>query len=364
MALLPDGMSEDDSRAILSDVEPSDEEIEAASILETARLASRASGRWRLLAPIRETLLADFPPEPEDRARLVSVFLQRAELGNSAGTVKWNEVREELTTEAGNLDAIIAAAAREPKLPKGLGPAANGLFELHRHTGLASCASLAATAKRFHESGELLGEASCMFCVGYIALARSDHDGAREQFAAAAALYRKASAALGEANCIKCLGDIAHRRSDHGRARQHYEAALPLYQKVGDALGEANCIRSLGDIAFSHSDHDAARQRYEAALSIYQRVGNVRGEANCIRSLGDVALARSDHEGARRRYEAALSLYEKVGDLLGEAVSIVRLGEIALGNSDYDGARQRYEAALPLFQSSATFSARPIAFTA
>ena len=133
MALLPDGMSEADSRTILSDGEPTREERGAAARLETARLASRASGRWRLLAPIRETLLADFPPEAEDRARLVSLFLRRAALGDHAGTDKWNEVREELTAEAGNLDAMIAVAAREPELPEEpLAARCLGFVSLHR----------------------------------------------------------------------------------------------------------------------------------------------------------------------------------------------------------------------------------------
>ena len=118
MALLPDGMSDADSRTILNDGEPTPEERSAAARLETARLASRPDGRWRLLAPIRETLLADVPPEAEDRARLVSIFLRRAALGNYAGTDKWSEVRDELTAEAGNLDAMIGVAAREPELPR------------------------------------------------------------------------------------------------------------------------------------------------------------------------------------------------------------------------------------------------------
>lgn len=77
MALLPDGMSEADSRTILSDGEPTKEERGAAARLETARLANRLDSRWRLLAPIRETLLADYPPEAEDQARLMNLFLRR-----------------------------------------------------------------------------------------------------------------------------------------------------------------------------------------------------------------------------------------------------------------------------------------------
>ena len=315
MALLPDGMSDADSRTILNDGEPTREERGAAARLETARLANRPDGRWRLLAPIRETLLADVPPEAEDRARLVSIFLRRAALGDYAGTDKWSDVRDELTAEAGNLDAMIGVAARESELPEGLWPAVIGLRELHRFTGLASYASLPGVAKRFRDIGDLRGEANCIRSLGDIALDRSDHDGARQRYEAALPLFRKVGDVLGEANCIKSLGDIALARSDHEGARQRYEAALPLYRKVGDLQGEANCIQRLGDIALARSDHDGARQRYEAALPLYRKVGDLLGEANCIKSLGDIALARSDHEGARQRYEEALPLYRKVGDL-------------------------------------------------
>jgi tetratricopeptide (TPR) repeat protein len=349
-ALLPDGMSDADSRTILNDGAPTPEERGAAARLETARLAHRPDGRWRLLAPVRETLLADVPPEAEDRARLVSIFLRRAALGKNAGTDKWGEVREESTAEAGNLDAMIGVAASEPELPDGLWPAVVGCRELHNFTGLASYVSLPGVAKRFRDIGAVLGEANCIRSLGNIALARSDHDGARKRYEEALPLYQKVGDLLGEANCIQSLGDIALSRSDHEDARQRYEAALPLYQKVGDVLGEANCIRSLGNIALRRSDHEGARQRYDAALPLFQKVGDVLGEANCIKSLGLIAFERSDHDGARRRYEAALPLYQKVGDMLGEANAIKSLGDIAFARSDLDGARQRYEAALPLHQ--------------
>ena len=113
MALLPDGMAEADSRTILCDGEPTKEERGAATRLEGARLAGRPDGRWRLLAPVRELLLADFPPEAEDRARLIKLFLKRAASGRNAGTGRWGEVREGLIAEAGNLDALIGVSLRE-----------------------------------------------------------------------------------------------------------------------------------------------------------------------------------------------------------------------------------------------------------
>jgi tetratricopeptide (TPR) repeat protein len=350
MALLPDGMSDADSRTILNDGEPTPEERGAAARLETARLANRPDGRWRLLAPIRETLLADVPPEADDRARLVSIFLRRTALGENAGTDKWNHVREELIAEAGNLDAMVGVAAKEPQLPRDLSRAVFGLHQLHRVTGLASYASLPAVAKRFHDAGDLLAEADCIWCLGDITLYRSDYDGARLRYETALPLYQKIGNVRGEAHCIFQLGQIALYRSDLQGARQRLEVALPLYQKISDVLGGANCLHALGDIDFWRSDHDSARHRFEAALLLYREVGDMRGEANCIRSLGEIALARSDHEGARQRLEAALPLFRKIGDLLGEANCIASLGQIALRRSDHDGARQRYEEALPPFR--------------
>ena len=259
MALLPDGVCEADSRTMLSDAEPTREERGAAAKLEDARLASRPDGRWRLLAPVRETLLADFPPEAGDQGRLIKLFLARAADGRRVGTDKWGPVSASVIAEAGNLDVMIGVAISEPALPDDLSDAVRGLAQFHSVTGLSSTASLPVAAKRFHDADD----------------------------------------ALSEADCLQGLGDIAFYRSDHDAARRRYEEALPLYQKVGGFLGEAHCIFNLGDISLSRSDHEGARQRYEAALSLYQKVGDVLGEANCIQRLGDIALERFDREGAR-----------------------------------------------------------------
>ena len=104
-----------------------------------------------MLAPVRETLLLDYPPEAADKARLVKLFLARAALGSRIGTAGWDEVRERVTTEAGNFDAMIGVAADEAAPPDGLKDAVRGIALFHASTGLASVASLRAPPSAFAE---------------------------------------------------------------------------------------------------------------------------------------------------------------------------------------------------------------------
>jgi tetratricopeptide (TPR) repeat protein len=138
--------------------------------------------------------------------------------------------------------------------------------------------------------------------------------------------FRDAGDVHGEAACIEGLADVALARSDHEGARQRYEAALPLFQKVGDVLGEPNCIRRLGAIAHARSDHEGARQRYEAALSLFQNVGSVRGEANCLMGLGDIAESRGEVAIARQCWLSAPAFYTKIPEpySIGFAHSLAR----------------------------------------
>ena len=70
MALLPDGMADDDSQTILADREPADEDIEAASVLENARLAA---------AP----MVAD-ACSPQCARRYLRIFRRRRRIGHAS----------------------------------------------------------------------------------------------------------------------------------------------------------------------------------------------------------------------------------------------------------------------------------------
>jgi tetratricopeptide (TPR) repeat protein len=348
VALLPTGLQDEDIATLLPDARPG-----AARELEKARLVETRNERLTMLAPLRETAREAKLATPDDESRAIEHFLAIAADGNKIGWDSWPTVRDQVTREAGNLDAICVLALNrldaEAASPERLVDAMRGLGKLNSFGLPAEVASLL-RARALPETEALLGlRATALAILGYIALRRSDNDTARARYEEARRLFERVGDLLEQGICIQAVGDIALQRSDHDTARTLYEEAKPLFERVGSLNGQANCIRGLGDIALARPDHDTARTRYEEARPLYERVGDLLGQANCIKGLGDIAFAHSDHDTARAYYDEARPLYERVGDLLGQANCIRSLGDIALERSDHDTACARYEEALALY---------------
>jgi tetratricopeptide (TPR) repeat protein len=344
LALLPDGMADDDLEAL----EPH-EGADASARLRKLGLALPRDARLRLYSPIREELARTQTLTAAEHERLRAHYLGIAALGERAGREGGLAALERLVPELGNLEAILAPVLAGPA-PEPAIAATCSLVKLARLTGLPPSAlfeQALAAAKRLGVPETI---AQCLFYLGDFDLARARHNAARSRYEEALPLFRHLGNLTGEASCIKHLGDIALQRSDYDAACTRYEEALPLFRRDGNLLGEAYCIQSLGDIALERSDHDVARTHYEEALQLFRRVGDFLGEANCIRCLGVIGFRHSEHDVARARYEEALQLYRRVGSLLGEANCIQCLADIHLERSDFDSARARYEEALPLFR--------------
>jgi len=344
LAHLPDGVAVDDLEALLPGQGGA-----AASVLRKVGLAFNQGPRVRVLAPVREYVRSQHPPQDEDLYRAIEHYLELAREGDRVGTEGGAEVVAKLVQDLGNFESMITKGLEKAD-PEPAIWAAVGLGEFVYFSGWGSPAPVERALDKARESGRERLNAACVRRLGDIALSRSDLDAARAYYEEALSLFCGVDDVLGEANCIWSLGDIALHRSDYDDARAHYEEALPLFRRVSDLLGEANCIRRFGDIALYRSDNVEARARYEEALPIYRRLGSVRGEANCIQGLGDVAFYRSDNDEARARYMEALPIYQRVGDVLGEANCVQGLGNIALDRSDHDEARARYEEALPIYR--------------
>ncbi len=316
-------------------------------------LAYDEAERLRVLAPVREHVRLRHSPEASDLARTAGYYLEQANtLGNQVGGEGGADAAHHLSADLANHEALIRLGLEGTTVEAAI-EAARGLGQFSQVTGLGPVVTelLVLASRAANGLGDVLGEANCIWRLGHIALARSEHEQARRRYEEALPLYKQVGHVLGEANCILSLGHIALARSEHEQARRRYEEALPLYKQVGHVLGEANCILSLGDIALDRSEPEQARRRYKEALLLYKQVGDVLGEANCIWGLGNIALDRLEPEQARRRrYEEALPLYKQVGSVPGEANYIQCLGDIALDRSEPEQARRQWLAALMLYE--------------
>ena len=345
MGLLPDGVTHRDLDALL----PGSGHAAAATLRQLA-LASDETGRLRTLAPVREYVVSERPPQTQDLQRVIALYVRIAiKFGSCYGTPGGSDAMVLLSAEAANVESILTRGLSDDDPTQSIWAAvAFGSFQ--QLTGVGTTGLLEAARRRAYRIGNVLQEANCIQRLGDIALARSDHEVARVHYEEALPVYRRADNVSGEADCIKGLGDIALRRSDHEKARAHYQEALPLCQRAGNVLGEASCMQRLGDIAREAWNYEEANACYQRALLLYRQVDNLRGEANCINGLASVAFRQQEYETAREHYQTALPLHRQVGDVLGEANSIKGFGEIALERGEYEDALAHFEEALPLYQ--------------
>jgi hypothetical protein len=103
LGAVPDGVAQQDLRALLPDAGPG-----AARILAQLALAYFEEGRLRMLAPVREHMALVHAPAAEDSARAMDHYRELAqELGPKPGGAGGAEAVARLALEIANLDTII-----------------------------------------------------------------------------------------------------------------------------------------------------------------------------------------------------------------------------------------------------------------
>ncbi len=247
MGQLPDGIAHDDIEPLLARGGSA-----AASQLRRMGLAFDQAGRLRTLPPVRHHLAEAHRPDENDWQHAIAHYGELADsLGNHVGRPGGGEAITRLRREAANITATVMQILAGEHPERGY-PAVHAFINAARFSGIEVAPiadSLLAAAQR---TGDPTALANAEAHLGHLALARSDHDGAREAYERALPLYQQVGAVLGEANCIQCLGDIALARSDHDGAREAYERALPLYTRIDERYSIGQSHRSLARLESDH----------------------------------------------------------------------------------------------------------------
>ncbi|HET7762355.1 MAG TPA: LuxR C-terminal-related transcriptional regulator [Phycicoccus sp.] len=132
---------------------------------------------------------------------------------------------------------------------------------------------------------------------------------------------------LGVSNAVKFLGDPA-------RALAVAERARDLAVEEGDLSRTWTALGMVGDARADLGDLDGARAAYEEALSLLPPVGAEAARAFYLANTGDFALRSGDLAEAEDRLERALAVFEAGPRMWFAGRVLVQQGEVARRRGD------------------------------
>jgi diguanylate cyclase (GGDEF)-like protein len=206
-------------------------------------------------------------------------------------------------------------------------------------------------------TGDALGEAQALYCLGRNLYSQADYPTVFETQAASAAIFHALADIHGEARCSNLLG-ITHRQlSDYGRALEMYDAALKGFRDTGDLKWQARVISNIGNVEIQLGNHGIALELFDQALDLRREVGDNEGagfdlnnaafgriqRALQLRAAGDHDSCQIEAESALRMLDRALAIARQFGyrrleafclQTMGEAYQAMARPEVALAMAD------------------------------
>ena len=87
-------------------------------------------------------------------------------------------------------------------------------------------------------------------------------------------LCRDTGDRLGQAETLNCLGELSSRTADGRQARDHHAQALVIARELGTPLQEAHALEGIGHSHLRDGNPTQAAACLQDALAICQRIGN------------------------------------------------------------------------------------------
>lgn len=215
-----------------------------------------------------------------------------------------------IATQEAGLSAARAAGAGEAEawLCDGLGVAYR---EQGRHDDARRHFENALT--RFHEIGNLVGEAETTLHLAQMYRERGELTRALQLSDTARSLFRSADARHGEAKASNLLGGIHLALGDSSTALAHIEQAVAIFAELGDEYSHSWAINNLATAFAKLGRRAEAISAFRTAMTVREQVDRY-GLAFTLQGLGDVLHDDGDTAQARQHWHTALAIFDEIAD--------------------------------------------------
>jgi predicted ATPase/DNA-binding SARP family transcriptional activator len=219
-----------------------------------------------------------------------------------------------------------------------------------------------AALQAFVEQGNLTGQASALFPLGYIELMVGNTDDSVALFEKALALQQQGRDPFGEARTREMLAYIARESGRLPASQEHLGEAIRLYRLIRNERFEASAMAGLARQLQGQGDLDSARDYVNRCLRIHRALGDCSGEASDLSALADNERLSGNLSGARVLFEQALRIYEEIGGMEAIVCNLCGLAGVLYMQGDMHVATATAERALSAIHQWGFFLQEPHAY--
>jgi predicted ATPase/DNA-binding XRE family transcriptional regulator len=175
----------------------------------------------------------------------------------------------------------------------------------------------------WQSAGETRGVAACLFFLGVLAgWTDPGNERAAVLLSEGLALARQCGPRWTAYSCLICLGEIARAKGQLDGAETLLVESRLLAQANGDRWGGSYAALALGLVAQSRGDLRRAQECFRESLLQALQLEHSLGVSYALDGLGSVAAAQAQPERAARLFGAAKALRLPIGDFMAASFRI------------------------------------------
>jgi eukaryotic-like serine/threonine-protein kinase len=279
-----------------------------------------------------ETLVREFPNDPESYFNLASIYEQSGQ--------DYDKAIE-------NYRNALAGDASYAPAHYGLGRAyfRKGNFE-------EALKSFDAALRIQDQLGNLEGKATALNGLGAVYYEMGRDEEAVRHYRQSAEIKKQLGDLAGYAKSLSNIAQSDRRSGKYGEAILTVREALEIRKKIGDRKGECSTLESLGSIYYDAGRYEESLKAHQDSLRIAREVGDPRLVADNLANIGTVYLAQGRYTDADVFYQQALESRRRLGIQDGILKSLVDLGNLESAEGSPEKAMQHYLEAMQIARES------------